>query len=72
MFSTPRLIIFAAALLLFDLAVGWLWKTAGDSTLQSIERQDNAAGNNSDNARSRFDGCPVGMWDFATGKCRGS
>lgn len=72
MLSTPRLIIGAVALLLLAFAIGWLWKTAGDSTLHSIERQDNAAGNNSDSARTRFDGCPVGMWDFATGKCRGS
>lgn len=70
MFTTPRLMIGAGMLLMLTLAVGWLWKTAGDSTLQSIERQDNAAGNSSDSARARFDGCPVGMWDFATGKCR--
>lgn len=70
MFSTPR-IIGALGILLTLVAIGgWFWKQAGDEARNKIERQNNEAGNASDDDRSRFDLCPVGMWDFGSSKCR--
>ena len=50
----------------------WFWKQAGNDARISTERQDNAAGDNADDARSRFDACADGLWDYGAGKCRGS
>lgn len=50
----------------------WFWKQAGNDARISIERQDNAAGDNADDARARFDACPHGLWDYGAGKCRRS
>jgi hypothetical protein len=68
--TTPRIVGAVAILLILSFAVSWFWKTAGDSALQGIERQNNEAGDHSDRARSDFDACPDGMWDFRTSKCR--
>lgn len=48
------------------------WKQAGNDARISIERQDNAAGGNADDARARFDACADGLWDYGAGKCRGT
>lgn len=47
-------------------------RNATDRAAIKTERQNNAAGNGADDARSRFDGCSGGMWDFGTGRCRGT
>lgn len=70
MFSSPRIIGAAAILIISALFVGLLWDRAGDEALNKIERQNNEAGNASDNDQSRFDLCPDGMWDFGARKCR--
>lgn len=68
--GTPRIIAACAALLFITLIVGWLWKAAGDEVRNQVERQNNAAGNNADRARSDFDACPAVLWDFETSRCR--
>lgn len=66
----PRLIGALVALAIIALFIGWLWSTAGDVARNQVERQNNEAGNNSDDARGHYDTCPVGLWDFATGRCK--
>lgn len=72
MFSSPRIIGALAVLLTLVLVVAWIWDKAGDDALNKIERQNNEAGNASDDDRSRFDLCPDGLWDFGARKCRRS
>lgn len=67
---SPRLIGAILALLAIALFIGWLWSAAGDATRNQVERQNNEAAKNSDDARSGFDACPVGLWDFASGRCK--
>lgn len=69
MFGSPRILSFAAILITLALFVGWIWNKAGDDVLSTIERQNNEAGDASDNDRSRFDLCPGGMWDFGSREC---
>ncbi|MFN7023705.1 MAG: hypothetical protein ACK4QP_04155 [Pseudorhizobium sp.] len=71
MLSSPRIVGALAILIISALLVGWLWDKAGDDALNKIERQNNEAGNASDNDRTRFDLCPDGMWDFGARKCAG-
>jgi hypothetical protein len=72
MFSSLRILGFAAILITLALVAGWIWNKAGDDALNNIERQNNEAGNASDNDRSRFDLCPDGLWDFGSRKCTGT
>jgi len=72
MLSTPRILGALGILIILVLIAGWFWKQAGDDVRQSIERQNNEAGDASDNDRSRFDLCPDGLWDFSARKCRGA
>lgn len=72
MLSSPRILGALAIIITLALVVGWIWNTAGDEVLNKIERQNNEAGNASDNDRSRFDLCPDGLWDFGARKCTGA
>ncbi|MCJ8520488.1 hypothetical protein ABID21_003645 [Pseudorhizobium tarimense] len=65
MFSSAH-IIGALAILI---TLSWIWDKASDDALNKIERQNNEAGDASDNDRFRFDLCPDGMWDFGARKC---
>ncbi|QIW87530.1 hypothetical protein Ab1vBOLIVR4_gp13 [Agrobacterium phage OLIVR4] len=47
----------------------WVYRQGGESVRTDIEKQDTRAGNRSDDARSRYDLCPVSKWDFGRGKC---
>ncbi|CAD7023097.1 hypothetical protein REJC140_00092 [Pseudorhizobium endolithicum] len=71
MLKSPRIIGALAILIILALVVGWIWDKASDDALNQIERQNNEAGDASDDDRSRFDLCPDGMWDFGARKCRG-
>jgi hypothetical protein len=70
--ATVKIAAVLAALSILGAFGIWFWKQAGNDARISIERQDNAAGNNADDARARFDACPVGLWDYGAGKCRGA
>lgn len=69
MLTSPRIVGAVAIVITLVLVVGWIWNKAGDDALNQVERQNNAAGNASDDHRSRFDACPDGMWDFGARKC---
>lgn len=47
-------------------------RRATERARENIERQDNAAADNADDARGRFDACAGGVWDFRAGQCRGT
>lgn len=53
-------------------AAMWFYTKGSDSHEIKVERQNNAAGDNSDKARTDYDLCvgSGGVHDFATGKCR--
>ncbi len=40
------------------------------SITSAFERQNNAAAHSAGDARSEYDTCPDGLWDFSAGKCR--
>ncbi len=69
MFFSTRIFGALGILIILVAIGGWFWKQAGDEARNAIERQNNEAGNASENDRSRFDLCPDGMWDFGAGKC---
>lgn len=69
--ATVKIIAVSAVLFILGAFGVWFWKQASNDARISIERQDNAAGDNADDARSRFDTCPHGLWDYGAGKCRG-
>lgn len=54
------------------LAAAWLYGKGGESVEIKIERQNNDAGDKSDQARTDYDSCRDGggVFDFATSKCR--
>jgi hypothetical protein len=72
MSSTLRIIIVFAIVTAIIGAATWLYTAGGSGTLNSIERQNNEAGNASDRARSSFDECfdAGGVFDSSSGKCR--
>lgn len=70
MLSTPRILAALGIILILVFIGGWFWNLAGDDIRQSIEGQNNEAGNASDDGRSDFDACPDGMWEFGARKCR--
>lgn len=43
---------------------------ARKEALQGVERQNNAAGNASDDDRNSFDTCPDGLWDYGARRCQ--
>lgn len=55
------------------LAAAWFYSQGAESVVISIERQNNAAGNASDQARADYNACVDSgrVFDFATGQCRG-
>lgn len=63
--ALAAVIMVAAIIFLVD-------RRATERAMQETERRDNAAADNADDARWRFDACPVGMWDWHSGKCRGA
>jgi hypothetical protein len=72
MSSSIRIVgVFLIATLIIGAAT-WLYNAGGAGTLNSIERQNNEAGNASDRARSSFDECfdAGGVFDSSSGKCR--
>ena len=73
MLTTPRILGALGILLVLVLIAGWFWKQAGDDVRQSVERQNNEAGDQSDRARSDYDACidAAGLYDFGAHKCRG-
>ena len=73
MSSTLRIIVIFAIVTTIIGAATWLYNAGGAGTLNSIERQNNEAGNASDRARSAYDVCIDGgrVWDFGSGKCAG-
>ncbi len=40
------------------------------SITNALERQNNAAAHSAGDARSDYDTCPDGLWNFGAGKCR--
>jgi hypothetical protein len=64
-----KLGILLAILIIILLGLVWIYNQGAGSVATAIERQNNAAGNASDNSRSDYDACPVGMWDFGARKC---
>jgi hypothetical protein len=40
------------------------------SFINAFERQNNAAAHSAGDARSDYDTCPDGLWDFGASKCR--
>lgn len=73
MAATPKIVAAVVALLLIASAFAWVYRQGGGNARSSIERQNNEAGNQSDDARSRFGACLDGgrVWDFGAGKCSG-
>ncbi|OKP79901.1 hypothetical protein BTE77_05855 [Ensifer adhaerens] len=67
----PRVII--GGLLLAGLVwlVAEIRSDGARSITNAFERQNNAAAHSAGDARSEFDTCPDGLWDFGAGKCRG-
>jgi type II secretory pathway pseudopilin PulG len=63
----PLLIIIIA----LGLAALWVYQRGAEDVRNATERQNNAAGNQSDDARSRYDLCVDGggVWDYGSGKC---
>lgn len=55
--------LIAAVIFLVD------WR-ATKRALDDVRSKDNVAADNADDARGRFDACPLGLWDFSAGKCR--
>ncbi|USJ24738.1 hypothetical protein [Ensifer adhaerens] len=72
MITTPK--IMAGGLLLAGV-VGLVLAIRADgarSITNAFERQNNAAAHSAGDARSEFDTCIDGLWDFGAGKCRRS
>lgn len=72
MSSTVRIIAIFAIVTAIIGAATWLYNAGGAGERNSIERQNNEAGNASDRARSSFDKCfdAGGVFDSSSGKCR--
>ena len=72
MSSTLRIIIIFAIVAAIIGAATSLYNAGRTGTLNTIERQNNEAGNASDRARSSFDECfdAGGVFDSSSGKCR--
>ena len=71
---TARLVIALAVLLVLTGLAVWIYQQGGETVRTSIERLNNASGDKSDQARAGYDRCVDGggMYDFATGQCRGA
>lgn len=71
---TARLALALATLLALIGVAAWLYHKGGEAVVISIERQNNASGDISDQARDAYDRCVPphgsGVYDFATGKCK--
>ncbi|MBP2462068.1 MULTISPECIES: hypothetical protein [unclassified Rhizobium] len=73
MSSTLRIIVIFAIVTAIIGAATWFYNAGGAGALNTIERQNNEAGEQSDRARSAYDVCIDGgrLWDFRSGKCAG-
>ena len=71
MLSTPRIIGLLAIIAVLGAAVVWIYREGGEDVRNSIERQNNEAGDISDRARTEFDMCldSGGVWSNSTRKC---
>lgn len=71
--SIIRLALIIIPVIAFTALGVWLYRTGGEAERIKIERQNNAAGNASDDARSAYALCVDGggVFDFATSKCAG-
>lgn len=72
MSSTVRIIGIFLIIGALMLAITSIYRAGSQGALNSIERQNNEAGNASDRARSSFDECfdAGGVFDSSTSKCR--
>lgn len=68
----PKIILGALILAALSWAVIEIRQDGAQSVRNTIERQNNEAGGNADDARSEFDRCPDGMWDYGGSRCRGT
>lgn len=68
----PRLLGLLALLAALTAGAGWFYRQGGQAVVISIERQNNASGDKSDQARADYDRCVDGggVFDFAAGQCR--
>lgn len=74
MFSTLKLYGALAAVVLAIAALLWYGHGQRQSVRDEIQRQNTTAGDKADDARNAYDLCVDAgrVYDFATGKCRGS
>lgn len=70
--STPKLVLCVLVCLAMLALVHLIRKDGADSVRDTIERQNNAAGDAADDARGAYDRCPDGLWDFGAGRCKGA
>ncbi|MET3662516.1 hypothetical protein [Aquamicrobium ahrensii] len=70
---TFRLILVGAVILAVIALVYVIREDGARSVTTKIERQNDAARNSADGARSAYDKCidAGGMWNFSAGKCEG-
>lgn len=63
-----------AALVATGVIVNRIWQEGAETVRTAVERQNNASGDQSDNARGGYDLCVDGggVWNYRTGKCSGS
>lgn len=68
-----KLALAGAALAALAAIANWIWRDGGESVRTAVDRQNNASGDQSDNARSGYDLCVDGggVWNYRTGKCSG-
>lgn len=68
-----KIAVVAAGLLALVGAYHAIRQQGADGALVKIERQNNGAGNQADDARSAYDRCldSGGLWNFGAGKCDG-
>lgn len=72
MIPWPKIALGALVLAALAWAVIEIRQDGAQSFKNTIERQNNEAAGNADDARSEFDRCPVGMWDYGASRCRGT
>lgn len=72
MISWPKIAPGALVLAALAWAVVEIRQDGAQSFKNTIERQNNEAAGSADAHKLNFDNCPVGMWDFGSGRCRGT
>lgn len=71
MFTTPRIVGFAAILFILSLTAAAIYRAGGDGVRNAIERQDNVAASRAEKGAFDYDACRDAgrVWDFRAGKC---